>query len=95
MLANEFFPLSLIAVEYVQVHMALDTFYVAIGTELPQRQVYVGFILAIAGYPEMIVFFKVWGIVQPSVDKALVDIQQWTDAQSSLYNLQEGTDILE
>lgn len=95
MFTNKLFPLSLVAIEYVQVHMSLDAFHIAVGAELPQRQMDVGFVLAIARNPEMIVFLQVWGIVQPSVDKALVDIQQWTDAQSSLYNLQEGADILE
>lgn len=72
---KEFLPLSLIAIENVQIALGGDAPHVTVTRKLPDVQVYVWLVFAIAGNPEVVVLFQVGSQVEISVYKALVDVE--------------------
>ena len=92
--AEEVLILALVAVEDVDVYWACDATDRAVGTQLPEGQFYVGAILAIAGYPDIIAFFDVLRILHVLADKHLIDVKDRSLAGALLYDLQELTDAL-
>ena len=94
-LAQKFFPLPLVAVEGIDVHLRCDARHPAIVTHLPESQVDIRFVFAIACNPEQVVAFQVRGQVEPGVDKALVDIEYGACPCASLNYVEPCANVAE
>ena len=81
----ELIELSLETVEHIDVDGSRNTVYATFGRQLPIDQFYVGLVLAIARYPDIIALLDVVGRGHVFVDKHLVDVQDGAFARSALY----------
>ena len=71
---QEVLPLRLITIEYVDINFPVNAPDTTFGRELPDSQAYVGFILAIAGYPDLIVMLQFGCNRKVFVNECLTDI---------------------
>ena len=62
-----------------------------VGTELPIHQPDVRFVLAVAGYPYVVVLLDVGGVVHVVVDEHLADIQYGPHAGTLFHDVHKGT----
>ena len=85
---DERVELALVAVEHVDVDIALNTGHATVGTELPVGQAHIGLILAVAGYPYTVVALQVGLLRQVVVDEHLVDVKDGFHAGMALDGLQ-------
>ena len=92
---EEFFELALVAVEYVDVYFGVDTSNTPIGTELPEGEVNVGLVFAVAGYPHTIVALDVRRLREVDIDEALVDIEDGAHACALFYEAEPGAYVSE
>lgn len=88
------FELWLIAVEHVDVNIACDAADLAIGAQLPVNQFYIGFVLSVAGYPDIVFLFDVLRMVHVMVDETLADVKDGTHACSLFHDIHEDPDAL-
>ena len=77
--------MSPVAVEHVDVHVAVDALHAAVGAELPDGQPHVGLVLAIAGNPYVVALFQVGGGGEVLADERLAEIEYGARAGVSLY----------
>ena len=82
--AHKLVELRTKAIENADIHFSVDAPNVAVGAELPIHQAYVGLVFAVAGNPNVVLFFDVRSQRQVSVDKHLTDIQHRAGAYSSV-----------
>ena len=89
---QEFFVLVAVAVEDVDVNFAADACHAAIGRQLPDGESHVGFILAVAGNPHLVVALYIGSIGEVLRDETLVHVEDWAHADLLLHDLQPGAD---
>ena len=92
---DELFKLALVAIEHVDVDIALDASYTTIGTELPEGQTDIGLVLTVTGNPHAVVTFQVGLFRQVVVHEHLVDIEDGLDACAALDGPEPDANLLE
>ena len=92
---EEIVPMALISVKDVQVYIPVDALYASAIAELPEGEVHVGLILAIASYPEEVFLLEVWRLVKIFVDELLVCIDDGTCLCGFLNDVQPDTHVPE
>ena len=70
----EVVELAAVAIEHVYVHFGVYSAHAPVGTELPEHEVHIGFVLAVACYPHVVVALQVGGERQIAVHEGLADI---------------------
>ena len=78
-----------VAVEDVDVHVALDAVHAPVGCQLPVDQSHVGLVLPVAGYPDVVALLDVVGAAHVAVDERLTDVENGAHAGTSLHILQK------
>ena len=92
---NELVELALVAVEHVDVHIALDAGHATVGTELPESQAHVGLVLAVTRNPHAVVALQVGLLRQIVVHEHLVDVEDGLYARAALDGPEPDAYLLE
>ena len=90
--ADEFVPLTLIAIEDININRSCDTTDTSVGGQLPVDELHVGLVFTIAGYPHIVTLFDVGGMRHVLVDKQLTDIKDWTHVGAAFDIVHEDAD---
>ena len=87
--AHKLFPLSLIAVEHVDIDLARDAADTSVRTKLPVDELDIRLVLAIAGYPDVVTLFDVGRIPHVLIDEHLADVENGAHTGAPLHYLEE------
>ena len=90
--AKEFVPLSLVAVEHVDVDGTGNAIDMTVGSELPIDKFDVRFVFTVSGNPDVVFLLDVDGMGHMLVDKHLADVKDRTHMGAALHIVHEGAD---
>ena len=93
--SDEIIELLLVAVEHIDVDIALNTCHTTIRTKLPVGQTYVWLILTIARYPHAVVVLQVGLILQIIVYEHLIHVEDRLYVGVLLHHREPRTDMTE
>ena len=90
--ADKFVPLSLIAIEHIDIDRSRNAIDTPVSSQLPVDELDIGLVFAIAGYPHIIALFDVCSMRHVLVDEHLTDIEDWTHVGATLDIVHENAD---
>ena len=87
--------MALVAIEYVDVYFGVDASDTAIRTKLPEGEVNIGLVFAVAGYPHAAVALDVRSLRAVDIDEALVDLEDGLHVCALFDEAEPGADVSE